>query len=416
MLTVEEAQKLLLTMAPGPRRETVPLHQGRGLPLAVKVSTSLDLPPFDRAAVDGYALAASETRKAAVTSPVWFRRRGMVPAGSVPDFTLGPGEAVEILTGAMLPPGADVVIRQEEALVKGEEVGVLHPLSPGQNVVFRGSDLRKGEMLGEEGMVLTPGRLSLLAAAGLTEVAVFAPVEVAVFVTGSELVPAGSAAFSATSGFPAGKIPGSNLLLLENLVMSWGGKVVLAQTLPDEAERIAEALSGAAGYVGVILTSGGVGGGRYDLVPKAVELAGGRLLFHGVAMRPGQVSLGAQLGNSLVIGLSGSPMAAWVGAEVLARPVIMRSSGRAATARLRVKARLLEEVAAAPGGWRFVTCHLFYEEGAWLVQPLHGVGPGTVRNLAVVNAFFSLPPGRGVVPAGEEVWVEVFAEQFGGGG
>lgn len=409
MLRVDEAQKTVMKWGTGPTVEKVSLDKAVGRTLGQTLCAPFSLPPFDRSMVDGYAVNTAGLAEEQAW-PVRLRVVGVIPAGANPVMSLGRGEAYRILTGAMLPGGADAVTPQEETALRGDIVEIRESVPAGKNVNPRGGDLGEGDLLAEAGTVLTPGGAGLLAAAGIRTVPVTAVPRVVLLVTGSELAEPGRDGEHP----PVGKIPGSNLFLLRALVEAWGGQVVMSRTIPDEVGKIAAALKEAAAESpALILTCGGVASGDFDLVPASLEKAGAELLFHGVAMRPGNGTLAARLGKTIVIGLSGSPMGAWVGAEVLARPVLAGALGRKTWERPVIKAGLRDELKPAREESRYVTCHLVQEDGDWVIRLHRGSGPGSARTLPFFNGLLALPPGTRPVQPGVDLPVGVITEQWG---
>jgi molybdopterin molybdotransferase len=329
LLTIDAALRLIATgVACVEGVEQMPLDEADGRVLAEDLIAAVDLPPFDNAAVDGYAVRLADLENARVL-PV----DGRLAAGAPVAHPLKPATTRRIFTGAALPPGADTIFMQED--VRLDDHGLVHfplGLKPGANTRPRGEDIASGARALPRGRRLRPQDLALAAALGARHLVVRRPIRVALFSTGDELV---------EPGFPAGPSQrfDSNRVLLAALVRRMGGLVTDLGILPDRPDIIAAALSAAAGESDLILTSGGVSVGEEDHVRMAVE-ATGRLVFWRLAIKPGRpVAMGSVAGVPFV-GLPGNPVAAFITFAHVARPLIAALGGALveAPAALRVRA------------------------------------------------------------------------------
>ena len=298
--------------------------------LAEDVVSDLDLPPFDRAAMDGYALRASDVADA----PAALEVVGEVRAGQWPDLTVGPGQAVRIMTGAPLPPGADAVQQVEKTQPLDEfRVTIRSPVEPGANVAPRGSEVRAGDVVLARGRVIDPAAIAVLASAGKARVRVARRPVVALLVTGDEIVD--------VSASPApGQIRNSNGPAVAAQARLAGATVRLLGVAPDRQEAIAEAL-GAGLAADVLVVSGGVSAGDYDLVEPALLGLGATFLFTKVAVKPGAPLVFGRRGETLVFGLPGNPVSAQVTFDLFVRPALLRMQGAAVVSRPRVAVELL---------------------------------------------------------------------------
>ncbi|HHQ49421.1 MAG TPA: molybdopterin molybdenumtransferase MoeA, partial [Acidobacteria bacterium] len=314
MIDVDTARAALATeAAPLPPR-SLPLAEALGRRLAASPLADVDLPPADVSAMDGYAARSGDLRDGTALA-VAFE----IPAGTVPP-PLPPGAAARIFTGAPLPEGADTVVEQERARPAGDRAVLLPPVPPWTNVRRRGELFAAGEALARPGDRVTPQRLALLAAGGAPTVEVIPRPRVAVLTTGSELAAAGERP-------GPGRIRDSNGPLLDALVRSAGLAPPERDHALDERPVLRAALQHLLDRADLVITTGGVSVGDYDLVPAVVEELGGATIFHRVAQKPGKPVLAARLGSTWLIGLPGNPLAVVVGWRLYALPLLRALAG-----------------------------------------------------------------------------------------
>jgi molybdopterin molybdotransferase len=320
--------------------EMVPLRLAAGRVLAEDVASPVDVPGFDRAAMDGYAVRGEDTFGASLYSPVELKLIGQVRAGSCFPGPCGPGEAVRIMTGAPLPAGADAVLPAEAACEQAGSVLVRDAVPPGKHVSRRGEDVVRGTRVLEQGRRLRPQDLGLLAAIGVPEVPVIRQPSVAILVTGDELLPVGSQ----PSGY---RIVDSNSVMLEALVRRDGGVPQTGPIVPDTREALTEALSQC--QADVVLLTGGTSVGCEDHAPGVIaEL--GELAVHGVAMRPASPTGVGFLRGRPVFLLPGNPVSCLAAYDFFAGPALRRLAGRSLDwSYRRVVLPLAAKVASAVG-------------------------------------------------------------------
>ena len=316
MIPVEEALEIVLREAPALPFEEVALDDALSRVLAEDVASDSDLPPFDRAAMDGYALRAADVAGA----PAALEVVGEVRAGQWPDLTVGPGQAVRIMTGAPVPPGADAVQQVEKTQPLDEfRVTILSAVAEGANVAPRGSEVRAGDVVLARGRVIDPAAIAVLASAGRARVRVARRPVVALLVTGDEIVE--------VSATPApGQIRNSNGPAVAAQARLAGAEVRLLGVAPDRQDAIAQALR--AGLAAdVLVVSGGVSAGDYDLVEPALLELGATFLFTKVAVKPGAPLVFGRRGATLVFGLPGNPVSAQVTFDLFVRPALLKMQG-----------------------------------------------------------------------------------------
>ena len=323
MLELEEArQRLLDAIQPLPA-EKAPLRDAAGRVLDEVVVSPIDLPAFDNSAMDGYAVRSADVASASTESPANLKLVGHVPAGAVFTGTVQHGTCVRLFTGSPLPDGADAVVMQEDTRVEASQPGavlILDRAKPWENVRFRGEDAKSGAVLARAGEVVTPGRIGLMVAAGISSVRVHRRPIIGLLATGSELVEAGQP-------LPPGKIYESNRAALEPLLVRSGAVPRVFPLVPDTLDATCQALQQAFNECDAVVTSGGVSVGELDFVKSAFEKLGGRMDFWRVAIKPGKPFVFGRLGGKFLFGLPGNPVSALVTFLLLVRPALWRWQG-----------------------------------------------------------------------------------------
>lgn len=315
-ICVERAVELSRAAAAVLEEEQVPLPQALGRTLRRPVFAPFPQPPFDRSPLDGYALRAADIVSASEEMPALLRVAEKVCAGQVPRHPLAPGQAVRVMTGAMLPPGADCVIRQEDTDLGEERVRIFHAAAAGENRCLAGEEYAAGTLLLDRGTRMDAAALAVAAGAGMERLWVCRRARTAVIATGDELCAPGCP-------LPPGKVYDANTAYLEARLGQLGMPPDVSIRSGDTLEGIVRALEACAGS-DLIVTTGGVSVGERDLMEPALTAWGAEVVFHGVAMKPGMPTLLARRGGTVVLALSGNPFAAAVAFELFARPVLGR--------------------------------------------------------------------------------------------
>jgi molybdopterin molybdotransferase len=390
MIPVEEALEIVLREAPALPFEEVALDDALSRVLAEDVVSDRDLPPFDRSAMDGYALRAEDVAAA----PAALDVVGEVRAGQWPDLTVGPGQAARIMTGAPVPPGATAVQPVEKTQPLDEfRVTILSAVAEGANVAPRGSEVRAGDLVLAQGRVIDPAAIAVLASAGRARVRVARRPVVALLVTGDEIV--------AVSDTPArGQIRNSNGPAVAAQARLAGAEVLLLGIAPDRQDAIAEALR--AGLAAdVLVVSGGVSAGDYDLVEPALLELGATFLFTKVAIKPGAPLVFGRCSGTLVFGLPGNPVSAQVTFDLFVRPALLKMQGARIVSRPRVTVELLAGVKNRSGRKSHLPARVRFEGGRLVARPLRSMGSGDLAAHARANALVVIEADRPQAVAGE---------------
>jgi molybdopterin molybdotransferase len=354
-----------------------------GQVLAENVVSKIDVPPFDRAAVDGYAVRAADTFGATELRPVVLRVIGSVDVGVVTKLRVRNGEAIKIMTGAPMPPGADATLMVEHTRTRGDTIEVLAPLTPGKNVSTRGEDVRAGQVVLRRGRWLRPQDIGMLASTGNLRVQVARKPRVAILATGSELRKPGERLKSA-------QIVDTNSFLLAAAVESCGGISRRLGIVPDKPRILRRKLLKATKH-DMVLVSGGSSVGEHDIVPDVMgEL--GKLLLHGIAIRPGGPTAFGIIRGKPVFGLAGFPVAALVAFDMLVRPALRYMQGLPADRGYpRVRAKLARKISSTLGRADVVRVVVRGEAGELWAEPIRVTGSGVLSSVTQADGFTLVP-------------------------
>ncbi|MFH0963596.1 MAG: gephyrin-like molybdotransferase Glp [Planctomycetota bacterium] len=408
-LTVREAQsEILSNVLPLGRVECVALSDSLGRVLARDCPSDVNVPSCDNSAMDGYAVRASDLAGAQPSSPARLRLVETIRAGDRATRALEVGETYRIFTGALLPPGADAVVMQEDVLVEGAAILFRSPVRLQANVRLAGEDLRFDDTAVPAGSLLRPQEIGVLASAGHDSVPVVARPRVAVLSTGSELV--------GVRDLPEpGQVRNSNAFTLEALVRETGCQPILFPPVPDDVPATREALSRACGTADadLVLTSGGVSVGDYDLVLNCLQALGWRKLFWKVRMKPGHPVAAGLLHGKLVLGLPGNPVSVAVAFLQFARPALRKMLGLQRLLPATISASLLEPYNGKGDREHFVPCTLEARpDGSWAAGLSLPHGSGILRSLSLAQGLLVVPLGTKHIPAGSTVSVQPFTESL----
>lgn len=401
-LPLTAAREMLLGAAGVLPAEEIPLEECWRRVLAQDVAATADFPPFDRSPLDGYALIAAEAVAASPARPVWLAVIDDIPAGSVPRAEITPGTAARIMTGAPLPPGATGVVRREDTREQDGRVAVFAAAGTDRNICRQGEEIAAGETVIAAGAVINAGVMGLLALLGVARPRVYRRPVVALLATGSEVAPV-------DAPLAPGAIRNSNSYMLAAQVRDAGAEPVLFGIAPDDTGAIAACVEAAAAC-DIVVTTGGVSAGDYDLMADVYKKLGIAVLYERVGIKPGMPVLAGRKDGKLHIGLSGNPAAASVAFEQIVRPVLLKMAGRRDLWRPRVLATLAAPFAKSSGATRFVWARCGAGEGGLTAEPLPLQGNGMLKSAATANALIVIPADSPPLPAGSRVEVELLTD------
>jgi molybdopterin molybdotransferase len=404
-IPIDEARRLIReAITPLVRRETIALDMADGRVLAEDVVAPMDQPPFDRSAMDGYAVRAADVAGATRSTPTVLRLIGRAYTAEPFAGTLASGDCVEIATGAPIPDGADAVVMVEDTgrpgsadwpapawLDSGEQVLVLVEARVGQHCIRRGSDMRAGEVVMRAGQTITPSRIGALAAIGRDQVSVIGKPIVAAFPTGNEVVRQGQP-------LPLASVYDVNSFTVAALVVRHGGVAERHAPVPDTIEAMTAALDAASG-ADIVVLGGGSSVGERDVVIDAVA-ARGEVIFHGIAVKPGKPTLFARIGKQLVFGMPGNPTSCLSQAHVLLVPALRQLAGLPPLDPPRVRRRLATAVGSPANRHQFLPVRI---EGELAVPTFKG--SGEITSLSQADGYVEIPVGVARLDAGADVEV-----------
>jgi len=402
LVAPEDVEQLLREFHFAGGTETVALSEASGRTLAERVDAGIDVPGFDRAAMDGYALRARDTFGASEQNPVSLSVVGSVAAGTQPEATVEAGEAVEIATGAVMPSGANAVVPVERTTVD-EGVTLRTTVAPGDDVMAAGADVAAGERCVGAGTVLTPREIGVLAALGAESLPVRAKPTVGVLSIGAELVAPGAAL-----DHSAGEIHDVNAATVAAAVEDAGGDAVCYPRVPDDAEAVGNSLERAASECDLVVSSGSTSVSEHDVVGSVVaEL--GTVLVHGVAIKPGKPTILGRLDSTPFVGLPGYPVSALSIFRRFLAPALRRAAGRRATSTPTQTGALAERVRYPEGRHRLLPVGLVESgSGETLVYPVD-TGSGATTSLADADGIVEMAADTALLQSGERVRVEQFS-------
>lgn len=410
-ISVEEAVKKVHQFQKHGQVEWVPLKNSLGRYIAEDILADHDVPAFDRSPYDGFALRAEDTKDASSEHPVEFEVIDHIGAGIISAKTIGPFQAVRIMTGAKIPKGANVVIMLE--LTKTFEkdgksmMSLKRPLKKGDNISRQGEETLKGNVMIKKGSKVTPGVTAILATFGYAVVPVVKKPVIGIISTGTELLQVSDAMVD-------GKIRNSNLSMVYAQVLEAGGEPLDLGGVSDDFDQSYEAVKAALSKVDMLITTGGVSVGDFDFLPAIYEKLGAEVLFNKVAMRPGSVTTVAALPNGqLLYGLSGNPAACFVGFELFVKLIIYKWCLKENPFPVFAEAKLTHDFPKANPFTRFVRASLDFAGSQLSVTPTGLDKSSAVTSIAHADCFIVLPGGTRGFSAGDQVSVLLFHHEGG---
>lgn len=410
-IPVEEAVKKVHQFQKHGQVEWVPLKNSLGRWIAEDILADHDVPAFDRSPYDGFALRAEDTKEASSEHPIEFEVIDHIGAGIVSAKTIGPFQAIRIMTGAKIPKGANVVIMLE--LTKTFEkdgksmMSLKRRLKKGGNISRQGEETLKGNVMIKKGSKVTPGVTAILATFGYAVVPVVKKPVIGIISTGTELLQVSDAMVD-------GKIRNSNLSMVYAQVLEAGGEPLDLGGVSDDFDQSYEAVKAALSKVDMLITTGGVSVGDFDFLPAIYEKLGADVLFNKVAMRPGSVTTVAALSNGqLLYGLSGNPAACFVGFELFVKPIIYKWCLKENPFPVFAEAKLTHDFPKANPFTRFVRASLDFTGSQLSVTPTGLDKSSAVTSIAHADCFIVLPGGTRGFSAGDQVSVLLFHHEGG---
>lgn len=411
MVPFEEALELLsnksLASVYKGEIELVPLWEAGGMVLAEDITAGEDIPPFDRSPVDGYALTAADTAGAGDNNHVELEITGSITAGSPTLYGLTRGKAMKIFTGAPLPEHADCIVKAEDVSAvfsAGEKqyIKLNRPVARGEVIAFKGEDIRSGQTMLLKGTAINPAHMGILATLGVNPVPVYKKPLIGIFSTGNELV-------DADCPLKHGQLRASNIYTLAEIIRIAGCTPVNLGVVKDSVGDIIGVYHSALKMgLPLVISTGGTASGDNDLIKEAMSRFGSYRLFDKVAIRPGAPVVASVREQQMLIGLSGNPAGATVGALTLILPVVSGLAGRIKELE-RARATLQTPIMRRGGLRAFLWGNFFLDKGGLLVELYNNQFCGAVKSYASSNCLIDVPAGRVDYPAGESVTILKFS-------
>lgn len=405
-IPVAEAVKKVMNYPIKGSVESVSIEQSYGRYLAQPLKADHDVPPFDRSPYDGFAIRAQDTEQASQEHPVLLEVVDEIGAGFLAKHPVGPFQAVRLMTGAQMPSGCDAVIMieltKELEQANKKYVQIKRRVHSGDNISFKGEDVKQGVSLVSPGSFINPGIQALLATFGYAQVSVAKQPIIGIYATGSELL-------DVDQPLAPGKIRNSNAYMIIGQIERSGAKAKYFGKMDDEFELCFTSMKEALEEVDILITTGGVSVGDFDYLPAIYEKLGANVLFNKVAMRPGSVTTVAELDGKLLFGLSGNPSACYVGYELFVRPIVRTMLYSSKPHLQKMKAKLGADFPKANPFTRFVRSKLEFVDGQLIAVPSGFDKSSSISSLAEANVLMVLPGGTRGFTAGDEIdilWVE----------
>jgi len=400
MITVEQAREIIVGRITPLPAEKIALDQALGRYLAEDIVSGMDIPPWDNSAMDGYAIRVQDVPKEGVSLKISYE----IPAGSLPQGPLGKGCAVKIMTGAPVPPGADAVVKREDTEEYGDSVVIRTLPRKNDHIRFSGEDIRTGDLVLEKGTLLEAPEIGVLASLRRSMVFCRQRPVVAIIATGNEVA-------DLDEELTQGKIPSSNSLSLISRVRQLGAIPLYLGIARDTAADLRDKFARAS-RADLILTSGGVSMGDYDVVRDVMTEGGNSMEFWKVRMKPGRPLAFGVINNIPTIGLPGNPVSTMLSFDLFARPAILKFMGASILTLPRVRARLTEGIRGSSDRPQFVRAILKRCGDELCVSPTGPQGSGILSSMARGNCYMIVPQGSNIIEKGEYVECEIFRSSW----
>ncbi len=408
LLSLEDAKNRILAYVPScpTGHEDVSLQTALGRIVAEDIRATIDVPGFDRASMDGYAVRAKDTFGADERNPLKLRIIGAVETGEDSQVRVEEGGAAEISTGAPIPRGADAVVMVEYTQHEDGELKIFKAVNPGENIMAAGSDLMAGEHTLRKGQTLTPKEMGLLSAIGLARVKVYRKPQVAVISSGNELVSPGDR-------LAYGKIYDVNSTIIAAAVMESGGEVVLQAVAQDTEEDLKRKIEDGLGCADILLTSGSTSAGVGDRLYKILDSYGEPgVVVHGLAVKPGKPTIFALVKGKPVFGLPGYPTSALTIYTLLVHPVISAMAGIPEEEQGTTDAKCASKIYSAKGKREFLPVHLIKDEKGSLLAYPTTEGSGAITSLSMADGFIEISENVQFLEEGERVNVQLYSSRL----
>jgi molybdopterin molybdotransferase len=370
--------------------------------LAEDIISEIDIPPFDRSAMDGYAIKAEDSFGASPKSPKQIKIVGIIEIGEFLKLKIKTGEGIRISTGAPIPEGSDAVIKIEDTVLEKDFLNLYTSLVPGKNISKKGEDIKKGIQILHSGIEIKAEHIALLTSQGFNRANVRVKPTISIFSSGDELIEPGET-------LKPGKIYNSNTPMISALVNLYGGTILRGETVKDDKESIKNRLFEASRDSQIIIFTGGTSVGTKDYLPEIIHESG-VILTHGIAMRPGTPILIGLINQSLIFCLPGTPVAAYVSFLRIVGLAIRKMLGCSVLdPRISIQARINKDVPTSALGYlHYLRVKLKKQESEFIAIPVKLKGSGVISSLTSSDGIIEIPPDQEGLKKGDKVMVTLF--------
>ncbi|GAB4437196.1 MAG: molybdopterin molybdotransferase MoeA [bacterium] len=399
-IPIKEAKEIILNNTKSLGSEVVSITESLGRYVYIDIASTVNIPPTDNSAMDGFAVISDDILYATKEHPVTLKVIDEIYAGKNYNERLMPGTCVRIFTGAKIPDGADAVVRQEDVIFDKQKAIFTSPVTKGTDIREAGEDVKKGQIILSAGDRISSAAIGMLAALNIKEIEVFKKPKVFVLATGNELLELGS-------NLSDGKIVNSNSYALSALIAECGAEPINGGISDDNESSIINAFR-SIGDADIVITTGGVSVGEYDLVKDVFAKLGVKWLFWKVKIRPGHPVAFGILDDKLFFGLPGNPVSSMVTFDQFVRIAILKMMGAKETERLRFYAISKSDIRKKPDRTHFLRARLFAEDGLLYAEALKNQSSAAISSMLSANSYIILEENRTRINKGDKVLVELF--------
>lgn len=401
-ITIENAHEILLNEKINTQIIELSILDSLDHVLAEDITSNINMPPFDRSPLDGYAFRSEDTIHATKDSPVILEVIDNIQAGHVSQKQIKKGQAIRIMTGAKIPDGADLIMRYEDTEFTDSEVKIFISLKPNSNIAKMGEDMKIGDLVLEKGMIIGPAEIGLLASLGKAQVKVYSKPRIAILATGDELV-------SISDTLEEGKIRNSNSYFIAAQLKKLGAEPVILGIAKDNLNDTSNDIKSALKWADMIITTGGASVGDADVIKEAFTEVGGSILFWKVQMKPGTPIIAAKYEDKFLFGLSGNPAAAYITFEQFVRPTILRLMGKTKSGLMKINSILENDFTKISGQNRYVRAFTYVKDGKHYTRLPNKHSSGVLSSMCGQNSLFFVPGGTGPYNIGDIIEVELIS-------
>jgi molybdopterin molybdotransferase len=396
VIGIEQAKCIILQETKEGKCEKVRIEACLGRTLAEDIFAQNDLPPFDKSAMDGYALKSMDTFSQGENRPKQLTIKATIKAGECVEIPLKEGETHRIMTGAPIPEGADAVIEFEAVEEREGLILLSKPVRVGKNIIRQGEEIRQGERLLTKGSLVTPAEIGVLASQGYSTARVYEKPQAAVISTGDELI-------SITDKLEKGKIRDCNSYLLRALLEREGARISTVKLITDEENVLVNEIAAAFEKADLVISSGGVSVGDCDYIAAVLKRMGAKIFFHSVAIKPGKPVIFAKYKNKLFFGLPGNPLAVATTFEELVRPVLRKMQGTSSWQDEVLYVVLKEEVTRDIKRTKYMYVAITNEKGVYYAECRGSQSSSHLMTYMGANGMIIIPQGEGKLEKGAVV-------------